>query len=373
MLVHSDQFEASKNPDGTFDYSPTFQCVRALLKDADYTVGNLETTLAGAGAEYTNALCSFNTPDIFADVLADAGFNMLSTGNNHCLDRGVEGLRRTLDVLDAAGLEHVGTARTPEEAEKPFIRRIGGISIGFISSTYGTNADANRCFLSEETAHSVLLSMPQESLPGSIRPLDPMETIAENVAKLPPGDSPELAQIRKRIAAAKAAGAEYLICLMHSGGQYNPEPDAYTEMLVGKLIEYGADMIVGLHPHIIQKCGMRKGIPVFYCLGNFLTSDYLTWAQYHPEQLNSILLKPVLRRIGGKVVMTRSKFSVTRSIRLPDGKWCAVPLYEQMMQAADPKEKDFLAAELERSVRTFLDLPDTANPGCKPEYDLEMR
>ena len=84
----------------------------------------------------------FNTPDALGDALKDAGFDLVSTANNHCLDRGYDGMVRTLDVLDKLGLAHVGTYRSAEERAAQngvYVADMGGIKVAFLSYTYGTN------------------------------------------------------------------------------------------------------------------------------------------------------------------------------------------------------------------------------------------
>lgn len=358
---------------GTYDYGDVFRRSAPYFRDSDYCVGNLETCFAGPDAGYSSELYSFNTPDVFADALSDAGFTFVSTANNHCLDRGPAGLYRTLDVLDRAGIEHTGTSRTPEEQRKTVIRYIGGIKVGFVACTYGTNAFANHTFLREEEAFAVNLSQPQETLPGSVHLLDSMETIAANTAALPDGESPHFAMLRTAVEKTRAAGAEYIIILMHSGGQYNPEPDAFTEKLVRALLGWGADMIVGNHPHIIQKYAVRDGKPVFYCLGNVISTPSLSPEQMaNPHHVNSIAVKPVLARTGGTVRMTSGTFRVMRSIQLPNGVTSVSPLYDLIAASTVPAEKKFLAQELRRSVRTFLNLPEDAPVGIRAEYDLPL-
>lgn len=362
---------ACAKADGSYDYHQVLERIVPTLKQADYTIGNLETTFSGSEAG-PSQLYSFNTPDAFAEALAEAGFSLLSTANNHCLDRGVSGLMRTLDILDQLDLEHTGTARSPEERDKPFVRYINGIKFGFVSSTYGTNAFANHTFLKDEEEFAVNLSQPQETLPGAIHLLDSMETIRQNCAANPTGDAVQLQQLRQAIQRTRDAGAEYIVALMHSGGQYNPQPDAYTEHLVEQLIQFGADMIIGNHPHVIQRFAWHKGHPVFYCLGNLITTPSQSPVQQaHPECHNSVLVKPTFTRSkDGVVTMTSATFRILRSIQLPNGVTSVAPLYDLLEASTNPAEKKQLAEEMARSVRTLLNLPDAATIMPKPDYEL---
>lgn len=356
---------------GGYDYSPVFGKIAAHLKNAAFTVGNLETTFAGTNAE-PSKLYSFNSPDEFAHAIASAGFSLLSTANNHCLDRGVEGLARTLDVLDGLGIGHTGTSRSYEEQEKPFVRNIGGIKIGFVSVTYGTNAFFNRVFLEEAQRFAVNLSMPQETLPGSVHLLSSMKKIEENVGNGSLDDGRELASIGEMIKGTRGAGAEYVIALMHSGGQYNPRPDAYTRRLAEKLVDMGADMIVGNHPHVIQQFELLQGRPVFYCLGNLITSPSESPVQKeHPESVDSVLLYPVISRgADGKVEMERCSFKIARSVETTGGITVPTPLYDLIEAATSASEREMLVKGMERSVRAFLNLGEDAKVEILPEYEI---
>lgn len=108
------------------------------IQRADYAVANFETTMAG-GPRYSG-YPTFNAPDDLAYDLKEMGFDLVLTANNHSLDKGWAGVRRTLDVLDEAGLAHVGTSRTQEEADNGIVvADVGGISVAFLGYTYGTN------------------------------------------------------------------------------------------------------------------------------------------------------------------------------------------------------------------------------------------
>lgn len=109
IMCQREQLAACRTSGG-YEFGPLFEPAAEALAASDYLVGNLETPFAGAEAGYTRELYSFNTPDSFAAALAACGFDLVSTANNHCLDRKLSGQKRTLDILDRAGIAHVGTA-----------------------------------------------------------------------------------------------------------------------------------------------------------------------------------------------------------------------------------------------------------------------
>ena len=136
MPVTNDAWDEGQ---GGYDYSPIFAQAAPYLQAADYAVANLETTLSETGPY--SGYPAFKSPAALAGDLAEAGFDLLLTANNHCLDRGWDGLVSTLDALDGAGLAHVGTCRSAEERAENTIHvaDVGGISVAFLGYTYGTN------------------------------------------------------------------------------------------------------------------------------------------------------------------------------------------------------------------------------------------
>lgn len=261
-----------------YDYLPMFKRIWGRLPDADYLVGNIETPVAGEENDgYTHSRWCFNTPDEALDALKKTGFDLISLANNHAMDRKQAGIIATLDACDRAGLDHIGLYRTKEENEAVFVRELGGIKVGFVNVTYGTNAFAHHNFLGEDEKHMVKMTQPEETLEGSIHLLLDLEEIEKqtnelyNGEKINPIVAPYLERLKDEIQRTKAK-SDFVVMLLHSGGQYNLIPDAYTKMLVEKIWEYGADLIVGNHPHIILPSTYEDGRFTAYCLGNLLAS-----------------------------------------------------------------------------------------------------
>ena len=137
MPITNDAFVAAS---GTYSFAHMLQDAAEQLSGADYALANLETPLAG-GPDYSG-YPTFNAPDSLASDLRAAGFDLLSTANNHSLDRGTRGVYRTLDVLDQEGLAHAGTYRSQEERDASsgvYVADVGGVSVAFLSYTYGLN------------------------------------------------------------------------------------------------------------------------------------------------------------------------------------------------------------------------------------------
>lgn len=245
-MAHSPQTKAAKREGGgnAYDFNPVFQPIQDFLSSADYTVANLETPLAGAAAGFTG-YPQFNAPVELAQALFNAGVDLVTTANNHALDRGERGIINTLDALDNIRLAHIGTARTPEEAGKMNIKDLNGIPVGFLSYTYGTNG----------------IPVPKGK-PYMVNLID------EKI-------------IVEQIASMRQSGAQAVVVALHFGLEYQRTPSKEQQRLARLLIAQGADVIVGSHAHVQQPMewvevdteeGQRRGL-ILYSLGNFLSNQ----------------------------------------------------------------------------------------------------
>ena len=126
IMCHNTNFlDAYNSSTKSYDFSYYFTDIKQYLQEADITVGNLETTLSGAKRGYSG-YPTFNTPEILAKNLKAAGFNVVSTANNHCMDKGYSGIESTINFLDEADLAHTGTFKSKKDQEK-ILRQIMNI------------------------------------------------------------------------------------------------------------------------------------------------------------------------------------------------------------------------------------------------------
>ena len=105
-MQHQTQIDAARTEDGTYDYTACFAKVKEQISKADLAIGNFEVTLGG------KPYCgypTFSAPDEYLAAIKDAGFDLLLTANNHCLDKGKKGLERTILMLDSLRMTHIGT------------------------------------------------------------------------------------------------------------------------------------------------------------------------------------------------------------------------------------------------------------------------
>lgn len=239
---------------GEYDYAPMLRYAKPWVEAADLAVGNLETTFSG-GPKYSG-YPAFNTPDALGYALKDAGFDLLSTSNNHSLDRRFPGLERTLNTLDEIGLAHVGTYRTQEEREENngiVIADCGGISIAFLAYSYGTNA----------------IPVPDgKEWCMNLYNTDYLTNMVTLDTELVEAD----------MAAARELGCDLIAVIMHWGIEYRLTPNSYQQRLAETFVDLGADLILGGHPHVLEPYEFlttEAGNTGFVCysLGNFISSQ----------------------------------------------------------------------------------------------------
>jgi poly-gamma-glutamate synthesis protein (capsule biosynthesis protein) len=231
-MQHQVQLDAARRTGNNYDYTDCFADVAPWVREADYAVVNLETTL---GAKNFTGYPCFCSPDSYAKALKNAGFDLFLTANNHTLDRRDAGLRRTANVLDSLGVEHIGTyVNAAQRNERlPFVRNINGIKVAFLNYTYGTNGI----------------------------------TVQGKVVV----DYIDRALIKADIAAARRAGAEIIIAMPHWGVEYQLTENASQRSLAEFLHSEGVDVVIGGHPHVIQPMHLRNGRLVVYSMGNFIS------------------------------------------------------------------------------------------------------
>ncbi len=254
-----------------YDYIQCLKPALAYMQNSDYLIVNPETSFAGEELGYTAERYSFNTPEAALAQLKEIGVGLVTLANNHIMDRDYAGLLATIKNCEKAGIDYIGISN--KERKGVVIKELGDLKIGFVNATYGTNAFAHHNLLPKDKKLSaVAMTQPEEDLEGAVHLLESNEAIAkETEALYKCGDgasAPFLKALKTDIEYAKQ-NSDFVIMLLHSGGQYNAEAEAYTKMLCERIKKMGADIIVTNHPHIILPCEFdENGIFTAYCLGN---------------------------------------------------------------------------------------------------------
>lgn len=235
VMQHDANIDAARVP-GTdsFTYEPTFRYIRPAIEWADVAVANLELTHAGAPYAGYPRFCA---PDELSYELKNSGFDFIITANNHSCDRGLNGIYRTLEVLDEIGLPHTGTFfdDTHRKAEYPYIMEKNGFKLAFLNCTYGTNG------------------IPTPA-PAIVNLIDEKE-IAQDIAK------------------AKSHNPDLIIFTVHWGPEYARLPAAEQKRVGEWALQQGADFVIGMHPHVIQPMEKRGNKLIAWSLGNFVSNQ----------------------------------------------------------------------------------------------------
>lgn len=245
-LCHKPVYNAAYDEEtGIYDFSSMFKYVEKYFQNSTINIGNCESPMAGAERGYSG-YPTFNAPEHLAIDLKELGVDIMTTANNHTLDKGFSGLSSTLDFLDNADIAHVGTSRTEEEQNTILFMDLNGIKTAFLAYTYGTNG----------------IPVPEDK---------------EFCVNLIDEDL-----ILRQIEQAKDEDAELIIASMHWGTEYQTTESKEQDRLAEFLIKNDVKIILGSHPHVLQPMKMLKvetdegkekeGLVVF-SQGNFFSNQ----------------------------------------------------------------------------------------------------
>lgn len=207
-----------------------FADVSSLLQKADIVFGNLEAPISRAPDAFTaEEKIVLKAPMIAAEALAISNFKVLNLANNHILDCGPEGLKDTMNSLFRHQISHVGAGFNLDEARKPLVLEPNGIRISFLSYCSSFNATVNK-------------------------------------AGTPPLNIPEI----KKDIHKQRSNSDIIIVSLHHGVEYSNYPLPAFMKLGRAVIDAGADVILGHHPHVLQGIEDYRGKLIAYSLGNFV-------------------------------------------------------------------------------------------------------
>ncbi|MCO4696685.1 CapA family protein [Streptomyces sp. RO-S4] len=262
------------------DFRPMLSGMRSVVAPADLALCHMETVY-GADGDYSGYPL-FKSPPEIAAGLAATGYDGCSTASNHTLDDGADGIRRTLDALDAAGLRHAGSARTEQEAATPTMLRAGGARVAHLAYTFDTNG----------------LPLPQDR-PWAVDLIDERRIVAD-------------------ARAAREAGADVVVVSLHWGTEWQDEPDDLQLTLARSLTASATkgrpdiDLILGTHAHVPQAYEKVNGTWVVYGMGDQIAGEMtgpegVTDPRGNQSTLGRFTFAPPARP-GGRWEVTRAEF-----------------------------------------------------------------
>ena len=311
IMCHNTQYNDAYNESTvSYDFSYVFQDISLYSKSADICIGNLETTFAGEEVGYSS-YPTFNTPDSLAYELKDIGLDVLSTAGNHSLDKGFNGLSRTIDTLNSADIAHLGTYKTEEDQNKTLIKYIKGIKIAFVNYTYGTNG------ITIPSDKQFCVNLIDEDL------------------------------MKKQIEVAKEENPDIIIACMHWGNEYKTTQNSTQEKLADFLFQNGVDIILGTHPHVLEPMekrtvtledGTTKDGFVIYSLGNFIADQN---AEYTRDSI--ILNLDITKHIDGTISIDNYEY---------------IPIY--MYKDSTKSKQKFKLLDINKTIYNYENYIDTS-------------
>ncbi|RIQ34881.1 CapA family protein [Jiangella rhizosphaerae] len=235
------QAQRDAGPGEEMDFAPQLAAIAPVVAGAGLAICHLEVPLAPAGGPY-EGYPLFSGPPQVATALAETGYDACTTASNHTFDQGADGVDRTLDTLDAAGLAHAGSARTPEESQRITHVEVAvadgePVDVALLSYTFGFNG---------------IPAPGGETWRGHL--IDPARILAD-------------------AATARAEGADVVVAALHWGDEYVHEPNALQSELAPQLIASpDIDLLLGHHAHVVQPMQNIGGEWVVYGMGNLMAN-----------------------------------------------------------------------------------------------------
>ncbi len=209
-----------------------FRSFAEVLNSTDFNFGNLESPVSGRDEVKGRGLV-FNTATDDLASLRKYNFKILNLANNHSLDQRLPGLENTRHVLSNWGIDYVGVGDNKSEAWEPRIIAVNGIRIGFLGASYASVND------------------------GGVER-------NENVARIE-----DLTELKDALAKLKSQ-ADFVVVTMHAGIEFKRYPHSSQINFARAAVDFGADLVIGAHPHWIQTMEQYQGKYIFYSLGNFV-------------------------------------------------------------------------------------------------------
>ncbi len=237
-LIHGAVYYDAKQDDGSYDFSGMLENLRPIVDKYDLKYYNQETILGGTELGLSS-YPQFNTPQEFGDAMVDLGFNLVSTANNHSLDKGEQGIENSLTYWkNQKNVVTAGTYLSQEEADALPVHEINGITYTYLSYTYGCNGltapEGKEYMVNVYAGH-------EEEMLEKVRQADQISDV--------------------------------VMIAMHWGTEYSTEANEEQRSLAQQLSDAGADIIIGCHPHVIEPVEWIDDTICFYSLGNMISAQ----------------------------------------------------------------------------------------------------
>ena len=301
LLYHDIIYISAKKADGTYDFHENFEYVKPWLKQADLVIGDFEGTVNKD--HYLAGYPLFNAPGEVMDAIKDAGYQVLDLAHNHILDSQIEGVVSTADAIEKAGMTPIGVyTHEPRDKAPIVIKEVNGIKVAILAYSYGFNGIEQS--ISQEDYNRYLSDLDEDKMKAEI----------ERAEK----------------------EADITIIMPQMGVEYQIEPTEEQKKLYHKMIDWGADIIFGGHPHVVEpaetveKEGDKKLI--IYSMGNFISNQRIETMQDVENAKwteRGVLMDVTIKKKAGKTTIETAKAHPSWVNRTPKGTYSpeGYPLY----------------------------------------------
>ena len=301
LLYHDIIYISAKKSDGTYDFHENFEYVKPWLKQADLVIGDFEGTVNKD--HYLAGYPLFNAPGEVMDAIKDAGYQVLDLAHNHILDSQIEGVVSTADAIEKAGMTPVGVYTHESRDKAPLlIKEVNGIKVAILAYSYGFNGIEQS--ISQEDYNRYLSDLNEDKMKAEI----------ERAEK----------------------EADITIIMPQMGVEYQIEPTEEQKKLYHKMIDWGADIIFGGHPHVVEpaetveKDGDKKLI--IYSMGNFISNQRIETMQDVENAKwteRGVLMDVTIKKKAGKTTIETAQAHPSWVSRTPKGGYSpeGYPLY----------------------------------------------
>ena len=301
LLYHDIIYISAKKADGTYDFHENFEYVKPWLKQADLVIGDFEGTVNKD--HYLAGYPLFNAPGEVMDAIKDAGYQVLDLAHNHILDSQIEGVVSTADAIEKAGMTPIGVyTHEPRDKAPIVIKEVNGIKVALLAYSYGFNGIEQS--ISQEDYDRYLSDLNEDKMKAEI----------ERAEK----------------------EADITIIMPQMGVEYQIEPTEEQKKLYHKMIDWGADIIFGGHPHVVEpaetveKNGDKKLI--IYSMGNFISNQRIETMQDVENAKwteRGVLMDVTIKKKSGKTTIETAQAHPSWVSRTPKGGYSpeGYPLY----------------------------------------------
>ena len=301
LLYHDIIYISAKKADGTYDFHENFEYVKPWLKQADLVIGDFEGTVNKD--HYLAGYPLFNAPGEVMDAIKDAGYQVLDLAHNHILDSQIEGVVSTADAIEKAGMTPIGVyTHEPRDKAPIVIKEVNGIKVALLAYSYGFNGIEQS--ISQEDYNRYLSDLDEDKMKSEI----------ERAEK----------------------EADITIIMPQMGVEYQIEPTEEQKKLYHKMIDWGADIIFGGHPHVVEpaetveKNGDKKLI--IYSMGNFISNQRIETMQDVENAKwteRGVLMDVTIKKKSGKTTIETAQAHPSWVSRTPKGGYSpeGYPLY----------------------------------------------